>query len=96
MLPLGRPLPPAFLPGLLFGPGLILDEVLFGKGGVAFLFELGEHLLSLFLPVFVLVADGLRVHRRLGEVRKRFPPQLGHLWQAEEGEAAGQCGKIQI
>lgn len=86
MLPLGSHLSPANLLGGLFRPGLILDEVLSGK--TRLFSRLCEHLLPLFLPVLVLVADGVCVHGRLGEIRKRFPPQLGHLRQAEEGEAA--------
>lgn len=89
VLPLGRPLFLAFLPGLLLRPGLILDEALFWKGGVVFLSQLSEHLLPLLLPVLVLVADGLCVDCRRGEIWKMFPSQLGHLRQAEEGEAAG-------
>lgn len=94
MAPLGGRLLPALLLGLLFGPGLVLEEVFPGKRRLVFVFQLGQHLLSLFLPVLVLVADGVRVYRRLCEVWERFPPQLGHLGQAEEGEATGQRGKV--
>ncbi len=89
VLPLCCSLFPAFLLGLLLRPGLILDEVLFGKGGLVFLFQLSKHLLSQFLSVLVLVADGVGVYRRRREIRKCFPPQLRHLWQAKQGKTAG-------
>lgn len=86
VFPLGCHLFPAVLLGLLFGPGLIFNEVLFGKGSLVF--QLGQDLLSLLLPVLVLVADGVCVHCRLSEVGERFPPQFRHLRQAKEGKAA--------
>lgn len=86
MFPLGCHLFPALLLGHLFGPGLILDKVLFGKGSLVFFFQLGQHFLSLLLSVLVLVADGVCVHCCLSEVGERFPPQFRHLWQAKEGK----------
>lgn len=86
MLPLRCPLFPAFLPGLLFGPGLILFKVLLWKRRPVRLLQLREHLLSLFLPVLVLVADGVGVDCRLGEIGEGFAPQLRHLRQTEEGK----------
>ncbi len=96
VLPLGCRLFPALLLALLFGPGFILSEVLFGKGSLVFLFQLCEHLLPLFLSVLVLVADSFCVDCRLSEIRKCFPPQLRHLRQAQEGKASSQGGKVQI
>lgn len=87
VLPLGGHLFPAFLLVLLFGPGFVLCEILLGKWSLVFLLQ---HLPSLFLPVLVLVADGLCVHCCLREIRERFPSQFRHLRQAEEGEATGQ------
>lgn len=93
--PLCYPLLPSFLFGLLFGPGFVLDLIL-GKLTFVLRFQLCEHLLSLLLPVLILVADGVRVHRRLDEIGERFPLELGHLGQAEEGKATGQGAKVQI
>lgn len=85
MFPLGGPLLPSLLLVLLFGPGRVPGDVLLGSGNLVLL--LGEHLLPLFLPVFVLVADGVGVHCRLDKVRKGFAPQFRHLGQSEEGES---------
>lgn len=85
VFPLGHPLLPPLLLVLLFGPGGGPGDVLLRSGVLVLL--LGEHLPPLFLPVFVLVADGVGVHRRLDEVRKGFAPQFGHLGQAEQGES---------
>lgn len=95
MAPLCCPLLTSFLFGLLFGPGFVPDPVL-GNLTFVLLFQLREHLLSLFLSVLVLVADGLRVHRGLDEIGERLPLELGHLRQAEEGKATGQGAQVQI
>lgn len=93
--PLCCPLLSSFLLGLLFGPGFLLDVVL-GKLNFFLCFQLCQHLLSLFLSVLVLVADGFCVYRRLHKIRERFPLEFRHLWQAEEGKSPGQGAKVQI
>lgn len=87
MLPLGSSLLPALLPALLFGPGLILHEVLFERTNLVSLFLLSQHLPSLFLPVLVLVSDGIGVY--CGEFGNCFAPEFRHLGQTKEGKTAG-------
>lgn len=94
MLSLGCHLLPAFLLALLFRPGLILYKVLFRKGSL--IFELSQCFLSLLLPVLVFVTDGVCVHCRLNEIRKRFVLQFRHPGQAKKCKAMCQAAKIQI